>query len=150
MLTIMAPTLAQTKHKNHGEMRKEVQEFKMKYLAQEMDLKSDQQKKFIEVYSKMNEEKSKVVKETRALEKKLAANPDASDEEYEKVSKAITEAKEKDAEISKKYDKEFSSFLSSKQIFKMKSAEEQFRKKMHEMRHKRQASKNSSKEVKKK
>ena len=49
----------------------------------------------------------------------------------------MTEAKEKDAEIEKKYDAIFSEFLTSKQVYKMKDAEEKFRNKMHEMRHKR-------------
>lgn len=136
LLAVMIPVCAQNKDKDRQNMRKEITEFKMKYLAQEMELKDDQQKKFFELYSQMSEEKGKLFRETKALEKKLSDSKDASDEEYQKVSKAITAAKEKEAEIDKKYDEKFSEFLSQKQIFKMKSAEEQFRNKMHEMRHK--------------
>ena len=46
-------------------------------------------------------------------------------------------AKEKDAELSKKYDDKFSKFLSPKQLYKMKEAEESFRRKMQEMRRKK-------------
>lgn len=129
--------MAQKKGADKEAMRREVQEFKLKFLAQEMELKEDQQKKFFELYNQMDAEKVKVFKETRALEKKLNAAANASDAEYEAVSKAITEAKEKDAAIDKKYDEKFATFLTSKQIFKMKSAEEKFRAKMREMHHKK-------------
>ena len=100
-----------------------------------MELKEDQQKKFFDLYNQMTDEKVKVFKETKALEKKLADSANASEAEYDAVSKAITAAKEKDAEIEKRYDEKFKQFLTSKQLFKMKGAEEKFRQKMHEMRH---------------
>ncbi len=49
----------------------------------------------------------------------------------------MTDAKAKDAEISKRYDEKFSRLLTAKQVYKMKDAEEGFRRKMHEMRHKK-------------
>lgn len=137
ILAAVIPVLAQHKGKNHAAMRKEVQEFKLKFLAQEMELKEDQQKKFFDLYNRMTDEKIKVFKETKALEKKLSDTANASDAEYDEVSKAITAAKEKDAEIDKRYDEKFRQFLTPKQIFKMKAAEEKFRDKMHEMRHNR-------------
>lgn len=124
------------KDKSREEMRKELREFKIKFMAQEMDLKEDQQKQFIEVYGKMSDERMQLFEKTKRLEHKIKKEGDASEEEYAKVSKALTEAKEKDTEIEKRYDAEFSKFLSSKQIFLMKSAEEKFRQKMSEMRHK--------------
>lgn len=137
VVAAVIPALAQNKGRDHSRMRREVHEFKLKFLAQEMGLKEDQQKKFFELYNQMTEEKVKVFRETKALEKKLSDSANASDAEYEEVSAAITAAKEKDAEIDRRYDEKFSKFLSPKQIFKMKAAEEKFRKKMHEMRHKK-------------
>lgn len=140
MMVLLLGSSALMAQKNGGDkeaMRREVQEFKLKFLAQEMELKEDQQKKFFELYNQMDAEKVKIFKETRALEKKLNAAANASDAEYEAVSKAITEAKEKDAAIDKKYDEKFATFLTSKQIFKMKAAEEKFRAKMREMHHKK-------------
>ena len=110
-----------------------------------MDLKEDLQKQFFEVYSQMSEEKARTVSEARRLEKKLAASEDASEAEYEAVSKAITEAKEKDAEIEKRYDGKFAQFLTPKQIFRMKAAEEKFRDKVHEMRHKKRSARKTDK-----
>lgn len=125
------------KEKSHKEMRREVMEFKLKYIAQEIDLKEDQQKQFLDLYKQMTDERVKIFRETKALERKLTADGNASEADYEAVTKAITAAKEKDAAIEKKYDEKFAEFLSPKQIFKMKGAEESFRKKMHEMRHKK-------------
>lgn len=137
LTAVLVPAFAQNRGKDRESMRREVQEYKLKFLAQEMDLKEDQQKRFFDLYKQMTAEKVRVFKETKALEKRLNNSEDASDAEYETVSRAITEAKEKDAEIDRKYDKLFSQFLTSKQIFKMKAAEEKFRDKMHEMRHKK-------------
>lgn len=135
MLAAFAPAFAQEKSKDPKTMRKEILEFKMKFLAQEMDLREDQQKRFFDLYTQMSNEKAKLFRETRQLEKKIDNN--ASEAEYEAVSRAITAAKEKDAEIDRRYDAKFSEFLTSKQLFKMKSAEKKFRQKMHEMRHKK-------------
>ncbi len=123
--------------KSREEMRKEFNEFKMKFIAQEIDLKEDQQKQFFELYGQMNEERRKIFEQTRRLERKVKKDPQATEEDYASVSRALTEAKEKDAAIEKKYDAKFSTFLSSKQLFQMKAAEEKFRQKMEEMRHKR-------------
>jgi len=141
LLTALAPMAAQNRCRDRQAMRREVEEFKLKFMAQEMDLKEDQQKKFFEVYRQMSDEKEKLFKETKALEKKLADSENATEAEYENVSKAITAAKEKDAEIEKRYDEKFSQFLTSRQIFQMKSAEHKFREKMHEMRQKRRSEK---------
>lgn len=141
ILAAIIPAAAQQKGKDRETMRKEVHEFKLKYLAQEMDLKEDQQKKFFDLYNQMCDEKIKVFRETRQLENRLAKTSDASESEYEAVTKAITAAKEKDAEIEKRYDEKFAKFLTPKQIFKMKEAEGKFRDKMREMRHKKRHSK---------
>lgn len=133
----MSPIVAQRKdgdRKSKHEMMKELHEFKLKFLAQEMDLKEDQQTRFFEIYNQMSEERHKLFRETRQLEKKVKENKNASDADYQAVSAAITAAKEKDAALEKKYDEKFSTFLSQKQIFKMKAAEEKFREKMREMR----------------
>lgn len=135
-LFALIPSFAQ-KNNTGRDKRMEFKEYRMKVLAQEMDLKDDQQKKFFELYDQMMDEKFKLLKETKSLEKKLKSDAEVSDAEYKKVSDAITAAKEKLAAIEKKYDEKFSQFLSPKQIYKMKSAEEKFREKMNEMRHKK-------------
>ena len=109
--------------------RKELREYKMKYLAQEMELSGDDQKKFFEVYNQLSDERGAVRREIRVLDRKIREN-NATDADYESLNRA----KEKFAEIDKRYDSKFSTFLSGKQIFKMKEAEAVFMKKMRELR----------------
>lgn len=135
LLAVLAPAVAQ-KHQGRSkhEMRKEMKDFHMKFLAQEIDLKEDQQKPFFDTYSQMMEERRKIFDETRNLEKRLRDGK-ATEEEYETVTAALTNAKERDAAIEKKYDEKFSKILTPKQLYKLKEAEEKWRAKMQEMRH---------------
>lgn len=125
------------KGKSKAEMVREFKEFKMKFLAQEIDLKEDQQKQFFEVYGQMMQERRKIFEQTHKLERKVKKDKNASEEDYAALSNAMTEAKARDAEIEKTYDAKFATFLTNKQIFKLKSAEEKFRKKVQEMRKKK-------------
>lgn len=129
---------------NRAEMRKELRDFKLKFLAQEMDLKEDQQKRFFELYTQMSDEKEKLFKDTRDLERKVEKGENVTEEEYEAATNAITSARQKEADIDRKYDAKFVTFLTKKQVFKMKGAEEKFRRKMHEMRGKRKGMRNKS------
>lgn len=123
--------------KSKDEMLREFKEFKMKFLAQEIDLKDEQQKPFFELYDQMMAERHKVYEQTRRLERKVKKDASASDEDYAALSKAMTDAKQKDAEIERTYDAKFATVLNNKQIFKLKTAEDKFRQKMHEMRKKK-------------
>ena len=105
----------------------------MKFLAQEMDLKDNQIEQFKELYSKMSSEKRKAFATAMKLERKLKADKEAHEADYEAAAKAMDEAKIKDHEIDKRYDDQFAKFLTAKQRFKMKSAEEAFRRKMEQM-----------------
>ena len=78
-----------------------------------------------------------VMKAARRLERKVKKNENATEDDYKAVTEAINKAKADEASIEKEYDAKFSTFLSQKQIFKMKSAEDSFRKKLEEMRHKK-------------
>lgn len=120
--------------KKHDKMFEEIQEFKMKYLAQEMDLKDDQKEPFFKLYEEMSCKRFECMKPVWTLEKELKNKPSATEEEYQAAAEAKNKAKEKCAEIEKQYDGKFSEFLTKKQIFNMKSAEEEFHKKMQEMR----------------
>ncbi len=131
-------TVAAQKHgsKKGDNMMKELREFKVKFIAQEIDLKDDQKERFIELYNEMSDKRVEVMRDAWKMEKELKKNKNASEADYQAVTDAMTEAKAKDASIEKSYDDKFAQFLSQKQIFKMKEAENEFRKKMSEMRHK--------------
>lgn len=140
LVSFVAGAYSQEKGDGKGDrhkMRQELEDFKMKFIAQEIDLKEDQQQRFFDLYKKMNEEKFKVFKDTRQLEKKVKSDKNATDADYENLNKAITEARRKDAEIEKKYDEQFLKIISARQLLKMKDAEEKFRHKMHDMRKKK-------------
>jgi len=128
----------------HGQMRKEFREFKIKFLAQEMELDADQTKEFSELYNQMENEKRQVFVATRNIERKLKNDKKASDDDYAKVTEAMAQCKIKCGEIEKKYDDKFSTFLSSRQIFRMKQAEDKFRQKLHEMHRRNHKNKNKN------
>lgn len=138
LLVAMVPAYGQ-KHdkKSKEEMRKEIRDFKIKYLAQEMDLNEEQKEKFVPLYDKMSEERRELYKNARTLERKVRKTKNASESEYEAAAKAMTEAKDRDVELVKRYDAQFAKFLSAKQIFKMKEAEQEFDRRMRKMRQQR-------------
>lgn len=117
-------------------MWKEIQEYKLKFLAQEMELAKDKQQKFFDLYSEMSEKKRRLYDEVKCCELALEDDENASDKEYEEAFRKLTAAKEKDAALEKEYDKKFSKILTARQIFKMKQGEEKFRRKMARMHRK--------------
>lgn len=133
-----APAAAQRHGKKaNAKMRAELREFKLKYLAQEMDLKSADQPRFIELYDKMMTEKEELYRPVWKLEKSLRKNANASDKDYETLAERKDKAKEEELKIDRKYEEQFSKFLTSKQIYKMREAEKTFNKKIREMRRKK-------------
>lgn len=133
---ISIPAFAQNSKDDREARKKELTEFKLKYLADEMDLSEDQRKTFNEVYTQMDNERRAIFKKIKEAEKSVA-DKDASEEDYEKASKEISEARDKMVEIDRKYDEKFSTFLTKKQIYKMKEAEESFKEKMRKCRDKK-------------
>ena len=118
-------------------MFKEVQEFKMKYLAQEMELSELQKKKFFEVYEEMQESKKECYQEAVVMDHRLKEEKDPTEEDYQQVRNAFNQANAKWSEIESSYDEKFSEFLTQKQIYKMREAENSFRAKFEEMKHSR-------------
>ena len=134
----VAPAAAQKNGKHdRDKMMKELREYKIKFLAQEMDLEGEQKTRFAELYNEMSEKRTECMRDAWKMERALKKNKDASEADYQAVTDAMTKAKAEDAAIEKTYDEKFAKFLSQKQIFKMKEAENEFRKKMSEMRHKK-------------
>ncbi|MDE6532976.1 MAG: periplasmic heavy metal sensor [Muribaculaceae bacterium] len=119
------------------QMMKELQEFKMKFLAQEMELREDQQAKFFELYNEMSVKRRDCMRAAWRMERKVKKASDATEADYQAAAEAMNKAKSEDVAIEKSYDEKFSEFLSPKQIYKMKAAEQEFRNKMSEMRNKK-------------
>lgn len=119
--------------KSREEMRKELDDFKMKFVAQEIELRQDQQEKFYELYSQMQRQRGEIFDKTHKIERKLRKNTNASEDDYAAAAKVMAEAREADARLEKQFDEKFAKFLSQKQIYKMKEAEGKFRQRMDEM-----------------
>lgn len=123
--------------KDREQMMRELQEFKLKFLAQEMDLKEEQQPKFFELYNEMCVKRRDCMRDAMRLERKVRKSSDATEKDYQAAAEAMNKAKAEDVAIEKEYDDKFAQFLSPKQIYKMKAAEQEFRQKMSEMRQKK-------------
>lgn len=140
LLVTLAMPMASQKHSGQQKdnWQKELQDFKYKYLAQEMELREDQQKKFFELYGQMSAEKTRINSATRKICKELkTSGENASDDDYIKASDAISEAKITEGQIEKKYNEKFKEFLSGKQLYKMKIAEHKFQHKLIELQNKK-------------
>lgn len=142
----IVPASAQKKEaKKCAEWEQEMLTFKLKFLAQEMDLREDQKARFNELYKAKQEERSKLFREAGAALRQVKNNKNATDADYERASEAMDNARAKGDQIDKLYDEKFKTFLSSKQIFKMKEAEDKFRQKLREMHGKNKFKKKKAK-----
>lgn len=138
--TLLAlPAFAQGKGK--ADMHREFREFKVKYIIQEIELDPDKAKEFGEIYFQMEEERHKNFSSTRDMEVSVKGNAKSTDADYARLSEAMVQCKSRDAEISRRYEEKFAKMLTPKQLYKMKDAEESFRRKMQQMRQKRKARK---------
>lgn len=134
VLAILAviPVSAQERGKITPEQRKEFREYKMKFIAQEMNLQDDNRKQFFEIYNQLSDERLEIREKLHDLNAKVKKGV-ATDADYAQINRL----KEQEAEIDRRYDSKFAAFLSNKEIFKMKEAEKLFHQKLHEMHQKK-------------
>lgn len=116
---------------------REVQEFKLNYMAEKMDLSGDQKKKFEELYEEMSQSRRECYADVMRLDKRIKHDKNASDDQYEELTSALNKANAEWAEKEKAYNEKFAEFLSPKQIYKMREAEASFKAKLDEMKHSR-------------
>lgn len=144
LLTILFAIPSFAQKKSHQEKKKEIIEFKTNFIADEMELKDDVRKKFIEVYTQMENERRAVFKQMKQIEKDIKNNKNATEADYDKATKETNQAKRKMADIEASYEKKFATFLTKKQIYKMKEAEEKFIKTMRECKEKKRSERKAS------
>lgn len=113
--------------------KKEFKEFKIRYLAQEIELRDDQKSLFVPLYTQMMEEKDEVMKVPISMQRRLDKMENASDEDYRRASEAMSNARIKENEIDQRYEEKFKQFLTPKQMYKLKEGERKFRDKLVEM-----------------
>ena len=133
VISAVIPMAAKGKGHLTPEQRKEFREYKMKFLAQEMDIKDETKSKFFELYNQLSDERHKIRHEIRDIDGKIKENT-ATEADYSRLNRL----KDQEAELEKKYDAKFETFLTGKEIFKMKEAENKFREKLQEMKKKKE------------
>lgn len=133
MFLAMMPATASAQ-KNRAERDawlKEITRCKHEYLAKELELSEAQQKAFFPLYDAMEAESRRAVDETHRMEKEIAAKGEkATDTELEKCAEAQFELRGKENAIEMKYLARFKSVLTPRQLFKLKSAERKFNRKL--------------------
>ena len=141
-MVLTIPTYAQNKKKeNKEEWKKELQDFKYKYLAQEIELTEEQQQKFFEQYVQLEAELRTVDRDCKAAQKAIKEDGEHTDAEYKKALDATLNKNVLKGQIEKRYYDTFATFLSAKQLYQLKMAEHKFKKKLMEMRNKGQKTK---------
>lgn len=135
-LVFALPSFAQKngdKAKGKEQQRKEMMEFKLNFLSEEIGLKENQKKQFDELYTQMEAERRAIFKKIKKAEKSISENKNASEADYEKANQEITDARAEMAKIEKKYDEKFATFLTKKQMYQLHQAEEKFMQRLRDM-----------------
>lgn len=108
----------------------EMRTYKHKLLVEDLKLTTEQQRAFFPIYDQMEDKLQQINSETRELEKRVAANPEASDTEVEAAAAAVFEQKEREGKIEKEYFDQFKSILTPRQLLRIKAVEKAFTEKL--------------------
>ena len=110
---------------------KEMQQYKVEFIAKKLSLTEEQKAKFLPLYNKMDEEVRTVADQTYRMARDVRKKgKDATELEQEKAAEAVWELKGKEASIEMKYLKQFKKILSAKQLIALKRAENDFSKEL--------------------
>ncbi len=137
LLAILTFPTAFAQDKDKAKMKEELQQFKIDFLAKEMNLSEKEKAEFTPLYKEYDESRRQAGSEAWKFERELKKKKDASEADYKRLSELQQKAREKDNEIVKKFDARLESFLTAKQIYQMHQGEEKFFEKMKEMRKKK-------------
>lgn len=130
MLTILAvgPVCAQQPKEDSGRDRifTEIRAYKHDVLIKTLDLTKEQQREFFPVYDELDDKLIQINTETRDLERRVAADADASDTEIEAAAQAVYSQKEREGKVEKEYYDKFKDILTPRQLLNLKNAEKLF------------------------
>ena len=105
--------------------------YKYSFLAKEVGMTSEQEKKFTPLYTEMEDKIYKANKEVRTNAKTIGKNLDnASDDELYNTALALSQVKVRVAEIENEYFLLFAEILDKKQMYLLKRAENRFTKEL--------------------
>lgn len=117
---------ANADNEDRDKIMAQLKPYKHKFLAKDLELSKEQQRDFLPIYDKMDEELLKINEDTRRLERSVSENNDATETEIEAASRAVFEQKQKEAQIELSYYEKFKEVLSPRQLLKLKSSERRF------------------------
>ncbi len=141
--TALTATARPQREANFNEWAKGMREYKHKFLAKELELTRDQQRKFFVLYDQMEDEMEALNADTRAIEDEVTDKADdATDDDYERAAERLFNIRTREGAIDLKYYDKFKEILTKRQLFQLKGAERKFTREMVKYyRNKRQASK---------
>lgn len=119
-----------------AEKLKELQEFKIKYLIQEMDLSADKQAEFTKLYTAYDNERSTLFRDIFQRAKSMHQNQNPTDTEYMVAAESMATAKAREGALEQKYFNKLKTILTPKQLYNLKHAEQKFDRKLNEQRNK--------------
>ena len=130
MLTLLAagPIYAQQTKEDVERDRvfTEIRAYKHDVLVKSLDLTKEQQREFFPVYDELDDKLMEINHETRDLERRVAADANASDTEIEAAASAVYSQKEREGKVEMEYYDKFKGILTPRQLLGLKSAEKRF------------------------
>ncbi len=126
VLLSAVPSAAQSALSNTDRQRwlSELRTYKHEFLTRELDLTREQQRDFLPLYDRMEDDIEELNASTRELESKIT--DESSDLELENTARTVFELKRAEGQIEMTYFDKFRSILKPRQLFKLKSAERVF------------------------
>ena len=123
--------IAQPPVNQHDRARwiQEIRSYKHEFMAKELSLSKDQQRKFFPLYDQMEDEIERLNSETRELEIK-ADTPEATDLELQNAARTIFEQKRAEGQVEMTYFEKFKDILTPRQLLRLKCTERKFMQKL--------------------
>lgn len=106
------------------EMMEKIEAAKIGIITQKLNLTAEQSKTFWVIYNQYSAEKKAIRQELTSL---FSNSRTATDEQLTKNMEKMLELRDKEADIDRKYYKEFQKAISVRQIFELYKAEIQFK-----------------------
>lgn len=104
----------------------ELRNYKHEFMVKELDLSKEQQNEFFTEYDSMEDKLNSLNADTRELEQRVLADPDASDVELEATARALFDLKSEESKIELEYFEKFKNILTPKQLVRLKNTERKF------------------------
>lgn len=119
------------------DMVKELQEFKIKYLIQEMDLPADKQAEFRRIYTQYGQQQSQLFKDMFSRFKSMKAKKEPTDADYSALAERMASFKSREGALENNCFQQLKSVLTPCQLFQLKKAESKFDRKVRDMHRKK-------------